>query len=351
MQSMEHQKTKENPWKREVDRKVARHTLGVKEENKYNLLTQKSGAKSFRGGRESRLKESGELLSLTTGTIIECIKQVDGTHSSTITSATLLGSHADADDIEVDIYVYDGTAFVGHVFAHDLHYNLALLNVRSDRPLPTVTLRLLDESISIDPMEIVRPPGNKLQLRPHSNLFSISPGDLVIAIGRLDLDSRLMVAPGEFSIDCSLLDCKELLRTSCRISMCGIGGPLINRFGEVIGINFMHDQYTPFLPTNIVSKWLMHFKEQGRFRRPWLGMQVSNLYAAPPTKLEFIIQNFPNIFKGVIVESVTPGSSADSAGILPDDVIVQCNNDIVHVFLEVKGEGEQAVAKEDLENY
>jgi len=40
----------------------------------------------------------------------------------------------------------------------------------------------------------------------------------------------------------------------------GIGGPLINDNGEVIGMNFYHDKYTPFLPVNIASKCLDHLK-------------------------------------------------------------------------------------------
>lgn len=41
-----------------------------------------------------------------------------------------------------------------------------------------------------------------------------------------------------------------------------------------------------------------------RFCRPRLGMEMTNLYAASVDKLEKIVQKFPNIFKGVIVEEV-----------------------------------------------
>lgn len=40
-------------------------------------------------------------------------------------------------------------------------------------------------------------------------------------------------------------------------------------------------------------------------RRPWLGMEVTNLYAADVDILEKIVQKFPNVFKGVIVEEVS----------------------------------------------
>ena len=43
-----------------------------------------------------------------------------------------------------------------------------------------------------------------------------------------------------------------------------------------------------------------------RFCRPWLGMDVANLYTAHVSKLATIARNFPNVFKAVIVEKVCP---------------------------------------------
>ncbi|XP_062026354.1 putative protease Do-like 14 [Rosa rugosa] len=79
-----------------------------------------------------------------------------------------------------------------------------------------------------------------------------------------------MAAPGIFSIDACMysigacnFDCKELMRADCNISKCGVGGPLINMYGQVIGINFYDLFYTPFLPIDIVRKCLKHFEETG----------------------------------------------------------------------------------------
>lgn len=45
----------------------------------------------------------------------------------------------------------------------------------------------------------------------------------------------------------------------------GIGVPLINRNGEVIGVNIYDKRCTPFLPINIDSKCLEHFEKYRYF--------------------------------------------------------------------------------------
>ncbi|KAG5531609.1 hypothetical protein RHGRI_026280 [Rhododendron griersonianum] len=293
------------------------------------------------------------------GTIIGS-EEVDGTHFSTIlTSASLLRSPPESDaildDIKIDVYLSDGKLSEGQVFAYDFHYNIATIKIKTELALPSAALRFLDDSISVDPSAILESstalrflddsilvdPSAILessQLCPHSDLFKLCPGDMVVAVGRhFDDHCDLMAAPGEFSLDVFKFDCKELFRATCQITKCGIGGPLINLYGEVIGVNFYDSKCTPFLPINIAAKCLEHFKKNGRFCRPWLGMEMTNLYAENLGILEKIIQKFPNISKGVFVEEVIEGSPAESGGICSGDVIVQCGNKDVQSFLEFYG--------------
>ncbi|KAM7473630.1 hypothetical protein LguiB_020873 [Lonicera macranthoides] len=289
----------------------------------------------------------GKHLFMGSGTIIDSA-DVNGIYVSTIlTSASILrsscGKAAIPSDIKVDVYLPDGRLFEGKVSFLDFHYNIATVKIDSDEPQPIAIIRHLDDSISVNPSESCSPEdevvgSESFQIHPHSEKFNLSPGDMVVAIGRYFKEPYdLMVAPGKFSLDCCKFDCKELFRTNCKISNCGIGGPLINRDGEVIGVNFYDKRCTPFLAINIASKCLEHFEKYRTFCRPWLGMEATNLYAASLGYMEKIIQKFPNIFKGVIVEQVTKGSPADCAGILPDDVIIECCGNSVHGFLEFLG--------------
>ncbi|WJX10231.1 hypothetical protein P8452_00978 [Trifolium repens] len=131
-------------------------------------------------------------------------------------------------------------------------------------------------------------------------------------------------------------DCKELFMGTCKTTICGEGGALINISGEVIGITFFYDFgfTTPFLPINIASKCWEHYKRYGGLWRPSLGFKATNFYTADIYVIEKVIQKIPSICNGVLVEKVIQGSSADSAGLHLKDVIVRCDGKTVHSFLE-----------------
>lgn len=257
-----------------------------------------------------------------TGTIIES----DDNSSIILTSATLILQPKEngsiLENLKIVVHLSDGKAFEGQLAAHDFHYNIAAVKICTGASLPAAYLAHLDDSITVDLCE--RHTSNVLQR--HSSSTDLVPGGKVIALGRwFSKPYDLMAAPGKFSMDHCEYDCKELLRAECVITRTGTGGPIVNLGGDIIGIVFYAFDHAPFMPINVASKWWKHYKKYGEYRRPWVGMGVANLYVADLDMLEKIIQKFPNVFKGVIVEEVTNGSSADSAGICPNDVIVECD--------------------------
>ncbi|KAG5531164.1 hypothetical protein RHGRI_025950 [Rhododendron griersonianum] len=179
--------------------------------------------------------------------------------------------------LQIDVYLSDGKFLEGQVFSYDFHYNIAAIKIKTELALPSATLRILDDSISAVPSAI----SESFQLCPHSDVFNLCPGDMVVAVGRyFEKPNELMSAPGKFSLDCVKFDCKELFRTNCQISKCGIGGPLVNRYGEVIGVNFYDSLCTPFLPINIAVKCLEHFKIYGLSNITYIVQQKSQVHFA-----------------------------------------------------------------------
>ncbi|KAH7852448.1 hypothetical protein Vadar_024907 [Vaccinium darrowii] len=231
---------------------VNRHSFGEKFDSQsfdnmdLNIDTKRAALKAstFVVSLVSRI--GGKMLFLCSGAITECEGVNDAYISTILTSASLLRSSPEInvvpDDIKVNVYLADGESFEGQVFACDFHYNIAAIKIKSEEALPTAILRNLDDSTSIDPTGKDEGLGSEyFQLRPHSNLFNLCPGDDVVAIGRyFRKPYDLMVAPGKFR----------------------------------------------------------------KFCRPWLGMEMTNLYAASVGMLERIIRKFPNISKGVLVKEV-----------------------------------------------
>jgi len=104
-----------------------------------------------------------------------------------------------------------------------------------------------------------------------------------------------------------------LIQTDAAINPGNSGGPLLNRCGEVIGINtatLAGVQNIGFaVPINIAKQVLPQLVKEGRVIRPWLGV---------PGKLISRdlgeILNIP-LVPGFLVETIEPGSPAQKAGL------------------------------------
>ncbi|XP_050215683.1 putative protease Do-like 14 [Mercurialis annua] len=301
----------------------------ILEYNNYTDLSVKNAALAVAPSVVSIIFSSGEeKFFWASGVVIEC-DHVNGAFVCVIlTSASPLRLDAYKNclpgEFKVEVILPGGDLCCGDIIAYDQYFNICAIEIESTAPLPTANLRCLDDSITFD--------GSS----GHSNSFKVFPGDTLVALGRFhDEPFEVMTAPGKFSVESCRLDCEELLRVNCITTKCGIGGPMINLYGEVVGINFYAQNCTPFLPTNVVCKWWEHFKSCREYVPPLLGVQVKRLFAAVVDKVEKIVREFPDISNGVIVEEVTPGSPAALAGICPNDVIVELGGKDVRSCLEL----------------
>ncbi|XP_057771948.1 putative protease Do-like 14 [Salvia miltiorrhiza] len=258
------------------------------------------------------------------GFILECNEQFQAT---ILTSGTLFTAH---DNLRVVVVLPNRDLCLGVVEVCDFHLNLAIVRIQAAQLLPCAKLGRIKDSV------ILNSATTSWQLRPQCDQSSVLlPGHKLMALGRhQDRMRDFMAAPGELSIEDCGFDCKELFYSTCRITKSGIGGPMINQEGEVVGVNFFHVNFTPFLPINIITKWLEHFKKSRDCRRLCHGMKLLNLYAVHLLILEKIIQKFPNLKQGVMVDEVTPNSPAESVGISSQDIIIECDGEVVEGCLQ-----------------
>ncbi|KAH0770903.1 hypothetical protein KY290_014884 [Solanum tuberosum] len=262
------------------------------------------------------------------GTIIESVES----YSVILTSASLFrcssSGNSIVDNIKVIVHLFDGRSFEGQIESNDLHYNVVAVKIQSDTPLPIASLAHLSYSITIDSSQLRIIALGRFYAKPYD--ITAAPGEFWLVFSfDFYFIAYLIVTIDRCEDD---FECKELLKATCNIMRCGMGGPLINRYGEVIGICFYDPGSIAFLPINIASIWWEHYKKYRQSHRPWLGMEVTNLYAARLRILEIlIISKFPDVLKGVIVEEVPPDSSA---GIKHNDVIIQFGGKRIQSFLE-----------------
>lgn len=109
-----------------------------------------------------------------------------------------------------------------------------------------------------------------------------------------------------------------LIQTDAATFPGSSGGPLVDRCGEVVGINSLIIQGRSginfAIPSNIVQKIVAEIIEHGRVIRPWHGIHGRIIDATLRPILE-IAYGMP-VQSGFLVETVEPGSPAEKAGLI-----------------------------------
>lgn len=234
----------------------------------------------------------------------------EGTGSGFILDANgiiLTNSHVIDGADRVTVVLRDGRRFEGEVLGQDAVTDVAVVKIEAT-DLPTVTL------------------GNSDQ---------VQPGEWAIAIGNpLGLDntvtSGIISATERSSSDVGVPDRRiGFIQTDAAINPGNSGGPLLNGYGEVIGMNtaiINGAQGLGFaVPINAARRIADQLIAEGRVQHPYLGIQMATL--TPEIKREinsnsnsgFIVQED----SGILVVKVATDSPAAAAGVRAGDVLVK----------------------------
>jgi serine protease Do len=145
-------------------------------------------------------------------------------------------------------------------------------------------------------------------------------GEWVIAVGNpYGLDGTVsfgIVSAKGRNLNVGLL-LSDFIQTDAMIDPGSSGGPLVNLSGEIIGINTMAQGrgigFT--IPIETALNIMQGFIDQGGIERGWLGVKLQPLSRKLAAHLKI-----PEV-SGVIVTVVNEDSPAETAGILPGDII------------------------------
>lgn len=187
---------------------------------------------------------------------------------------------------------------------YDEDVDLAVLKV-SGSDLPAAQFGVSDDLLVGDPAYAI---GNPLGVELRNTLTS----GIVSAINRnVDVDGVTMT----------------LIQTTAALNSGNSGGPLINQYGQVIGVNTikMMSEYDTIeglgfaIPSSLALRWVNELIEYGELLpQPVLGVSISRIPEA-----------LPDGTSGLRVETVTSGLTGDRAGVQVGDYVVAFNGQSV----------------------
>ncbi len=210
----------------------------------------------------------------------------------------MTNAHVVNDSDKVVVGLTNGKNFEGKVIGQDFFTDLAILKIEGEGPWP------------------------KAQL---GDSTKIKVGDWAIAVGNpfglentvtLGIISNLNRNVSQLGIYDKKLD---LIQTDAAINPGNSGGPLLNRKGEVIGINTLIRSgpgagLSFAIPINKAKEIAYQLINKGKVIHPMIGVSLIDE------------RNFEKDINTVKVGFVVPNSPADKSGIKLDDIFLKVGN-------------------------
>ncbi len=217
---------------------------------------------------------------------------------------------------EINVSLKNGETFKAKVVGTDPGTDLAVLKIDA-KGLPILKLADSDEA---KVGEWVLAIGN-----PYAELRSTVTAGIISAKGR-----DINILKGERNIE-------EFIQTDAAINPGNSGGALVNADGELLGINTAiysrtgsYVGYSFAIPANLMSTIVEDIIANGDIERASLGVNVTEINADIALELDLPVT------EGLIVRKVSERSSAQYAGLLPDDIIIGVDGKKIQSFDDLK---------------
>lgn len=181
-------------------------------------------------------------------------------------------------------------------------------------------------------------PGEKLKPVYFGDSDKVMVGDWAIAIGNpFGLDKTFTVgvisAIGRKDVD--FLGGSHI-QTDASINPGNSGGPLINIYGEVIGVNRMiYSKSGGYMgigfaiPVNTAESILTQIKKYKKVKRGYLGVSIVQLTDQYAKQLGL------KTTEGAFIGEIIPGSPADNGGMKVGDVIIKIGDEKIKNFKDL----------------
>ena len=208
------------------------------------------------------------------------------------------------------------------------------------------------EIVGVDPLSdlaLLKVDGKNLPQVITGNSDDLKVGDWVVAIGSpfsfdFSVTAGIVSAKGRSIQNNNIGNYVPFLQTDVAINPGNSGGPLFDLDGKVVGINSQiysrsggYQGLAFAIPINVAVDVANQIIDKGEVSRGYLGVRMSEVDSDLADALGM---NKPY---GALINDVEQGESADNAGLLPGDVIIEFDNkeikfssDLPHVVGQIQ---------------
>ena len=214
---------------------------------------------------------------------------------------------------KITVTLPDGREFKGSLTGSDTYSDLAVIKIEPKGELPFVKLGDSD-NVRIGHWAIAI--GNPFA-------FAVKNPEPTVTVGVVSALHRGLPATDKRTREYS-----DLIQTDAAINPGNSGGPLVNIYGEVIGINVAiftlsggSEGIGFAVPVNAANKILNDLKQGKKVLYGWLGVIIQDMDASLASYFSLSDKS------GVLISRIVEASPAEKAGLKAGDIIVSLDDE------------------------
>ena len=222
---------------------------------------------------------------------------------------------------KIIVRLRDGRKFEGTVRGKDAQSDLAVIKINATN-LPAAKL---GDSAAVRVGEFAVAIGAPFEL------------DYSVTYGHVSAKGRSRVVPSMGVNSQGAMMDQDFIQTDASINPGNSGGPLVNLYGEVIGINSlirgMHTGIGFAVPINLAKQVSEELIANGKFPRLWLGIGIRGLREDDDS-----MEQIKGVEDGVLVTTIRPDGPAAKSDLKSGDVITMVDGKTVSTATQLRNE-------------